>query len=196
MKRCCRNCRKSFHTKPCLVRKGKGHFCSRKCADTRHTKVTPSELFLKHVKKSAKGCWLWTGYHLPDTPRCKGGYGQTTYRGQRMAAHRASWLIHRGPIPRGKFVLHDCPRGDSRDCVRPDHLWLGTHKENMADMVAKNRSAAGERHPKAKLSVVKVVRIRQLIRKGFSTKQVAAWYRVSPSTIVRAVSGFNWKKVA
>lgn len=81
--------------------------------------------------KVAKGddCWLWTG--------AVAGYPGNDYGAfNKGKAHRFSWELHRGPIPAGLFVLHKC---DVTRCVRPDHLFLGTQKDNMQDMVAKGR---------------------------------------------------------
>lgn len=73
------------------------------------------------------GCWLWTASALND------GYGQIArgapFRGM-VSAHVASWILHRGPIPPGLNVLHNCPGGDCCGCVNPAHLWLGCHAEN------------------------------------------------------------------
>jgi len=78
------------------------------------------------------GCWLWQGYKNPK------GYGLiSTKRGSRpLQTHRVSYEIHFGPIPDGKWVLHKC---DNMQCVRPDHLFLGTPKENTHDMMEKER---------------------------------------------------------
>ena len=95
------------------------------------------EYFWRRVEKS-HGCWLWTAY------RDSKGYGfAVPGRGQKQLAHRVSWVLHFGQIPDGLLVLHKC---DNPPCVRPDHLFLGTHADNAADMVAKDRQASGDRN--------------------------------------------------
>lgn len=85
--------------------------------------------------------------------------------GQRKTidAHRASWIVHHGPIPDGMFVCHHC---DNKPCVRPDHLFLGTNQDNVDDAVAKGiikaTRARGERSGNAKLTDSDVAEIRRL----------------------------------
>lgn len=94
-----------------------------------------SAFFWKHVEKT-EGCWPWTAH------RDRRGYGRMTAKGYPqlpgrriwLATH-VSWLIHHGALPSG-LVLHRC---DNPSCVRPDHLFLGTHADNVADMIAKGR---------------------------------------------------------
>lgn len=92
--------------------------------------MTSEERFWRKVKKT-DGCWFWMGGRNDD------GYGIAIMNGHVCGAHRKAWAITRGPIPEGMQVLHHC---DTPSCVRPDHLWLGTQKDNMQDMRRKGRS--------------------------------------------------------
>lgn len=88
--------------------------------------------FWEKVQKS-DGCWVWTG----ATMKSRGGYGAFNVGEHRVKyAHRFSWEIHNGPIPDRMFICHHC---DNPKCVRPDHLFLGDHWDNMADATFKGR---------------------------------------------------------
>ena len=92
---------------------------------------TLPEFFWKRVKKT-QICWIWTG-------RFDGvGYGiiQLGRGEKRKGAHRASWELHYGKIPDGLMICHHC---DNPSCVRPDHLFLGTQKDNLQDASRKGR---------------------------------------------------------
>lgn len=116
------------------------------------------ELFWPNVTKT-ETCWLWNNGRNPTE------YGQVGYGGRGTAnhrAHRVSWELHRGPIPRGMFVCHTC---DNPPCVNPDHLFLGTPADNTADMVQKGR-ARGGRPKGTKLSPQSLESFRR--KRGFS----------------------------
>lgn len=89
------------------------------------------------------GCWLWS-----DVLNGR-GYGHLTFNRKVYLAHRFSWELHRGPITDGLFVCHKC---DVRSCVNPDHLFLGTCKDNLQDMGRKGRSAM-QSNPEARRKV-------------------------------------------
>lgn len=108
-------------------------------------------------------CWLWTA------STNSWGYGKICIRGKTIGSHRYAYMQLVGPINDGLFVLHYC---DTPSCVRPDHLFLGTAKDNMQDMKVKGRSTAGDRNP-SRLSP-------QCLRRGDQH-----WSRLYPERVAR-----------
>lgn len=137
--------------------------------------ATRERFATKFIACPMSGCWLWTG----STERR--GYGRLRVNGRIRKAHRISWELHVGAIPIGMGVCHKC---DTEECVNPDHLFLGTHAENMADMVAKGRSGASKRcgvlHPLSKFTDEEI----RTIRNAAGTQQaIAALFGTTQSTI-------------
>jgi hypothetical protein len=138
-------------------------------------------------KRGPDECWLWTG-SLVD------GYGTFKVGTETIKTHRFSYEIHIGAIPVGLYVLHRC---DVRNCVNPNHFFLGTHADNMKDMVAKGRQSAprGEQHHNARLTDAKVVAIRQLRKQGRGPKYIAETLNVTRSQVGSALRKDGWVHV-
>lgn len=152
----------------------------------RNQPFSEAEFFMR-VAFGASDCWYWVGQI------CQLGYG--VYRNKK--AHRLAWGLFHGPIPDGLFVLHKC---DVRACVNPDHLFLGTQQENVADMIAKGRAVHpvhkfGEDNPVSKLTEDMVREMRAAYKAGGVTQyQLADRYGVAVMTINRAIRGICWSK--
>jgi hypothetical protein len=142
----------------------------------------------KYIGEPMSGCWLWMGATFNVTKN-QLLYGSMRFRGKAHGAHRVSWNLHKGEIPPGIDVLHRC---DLPLCVNPDHLFLGTHSENMQDAVRKGRKnmPRGESHFRSKLTD-------EIVRQIRSSKNNTAWWvshlGVSEDTIRRARNRETWK---
>jgi HNH endonuclease len=135
----------------------------------------------KYIPEPNSGCWIWLGtLH-------EGGYGEFRYKGgKRVRAHVYSYRVHKGKVPRGKFVLHTC---DLRPCVNPDHLYVGTKKQNTADCIRRDRFPQGERHPHTPFVAEQVRAIRADSR---VQHVIAAEYGVCQMTISNIKTRKTW----
>lgn len=137
-------------------------------------------------------CWLWSS-SLNNK-----GYGQFEIANKLELAHRVSWELFIGPIGKGICVLHKC---DVRNCVNPDHLFLGNLKDNMQDCSNKGRLCvnlpfySGEKHGMSKLTDEKVRQIRMLLSGGKSQRGIAKMFEISQSQICEIGKGRGWKHV-
>jgi hypothetical protein len=131
-------------------------------------------------------CTEWTSY------RNAAGYGVIGRRKKR--AHRRAWEEKYGPIPEGLDVRHKC---DNPACINVEHLELGTHAENMQDMVQRGRSSRGSQRPLSKLTEdqVKVIRIRLADPYRGINNDLAAEFGVSKQTICNIKNGRGWDHV-
>lgn len=151
------------------------------------------ERFWSRVHKDnnhPKGCWEW------DAPT-RTGYGQfgITVRKsvvKMLSAHRASWILTYGNIPKGLHVLHHC---DNPKCVNPNHLFLGTNLDNILDKVRKNRQTKGEQNGRAKLTWEQVREIRKRYRRNSrksGTVALAREYGVTNALIGKIIRNELW----
>lgn len=154
----------------------------------RRVKSTIREHFnQKWIPEKDSGCHLWSAAIGP------GGYGnfgimRRPYRNTHVA-HRVSWALNRGPIPVGMKVLHKC---DNPPCVNPDHLFLGTQRDNVEDCVRKGRlnSRKGEANCKAKLTTEQIRYIRSSRERGLGRR-----YGVLANQIYKIRKRIAWRHV-
>lgn len=162
-------------------------YCQGICRECRGRRKSLAERFWPRVSKT-DACWLWTGAHD------KHGYGSIGVSSTRTdKTHRVSWALTHGAIPDGLHVLHRC---DTPACVNPEHLFLGTHADNMRDMANKSRRAFGSRHHGAKLTEGLVALMKQRMREGVGTLQLAREFNIAPSSVSEIRHGRRWRRVA
>lgn len=167
--------------------------------DTNDIWVTDSkniQRFWLHVTKS-DGCWEYSG--------AKGKWGHAWFgaklngRHRTVHAHRFSWFLANGRIPIGKVICHNCPGGDNPACVRPSHLFPGTHADNVHDCERKGRGIhpKGEGHALSKLSEEAV---RELLTARFiykqSVREIMRRCGMSQSALSHIFNGRNWSHVS
>lgn len=134
------------------------------------------------AEEHPSGCLVWTG--MKDNR----GYGRFSFEGRWQSAHRSAWKILNGPIPTGMCVLHRC---DNPPCVNVDHLFLGTLRDNVHDMLSKGRgkSCPGEKNGFAKLtqSIADEIRAAPGVQ-----RRIAERFNVSPSTVSAIKTNSRW----
>ena len=196
LKKNCENCGKEFIYSP-LSRK-RARFCSWNCSSKIKKKEQDEkrriawaseskEEFLAAMEKrfnkfviKKEGCWGWNGCMN------KQGYGTMLHRHKLLKAHRASYMINHGEITKNLFVLHKC---DNPSCSNPEHLFLGTHTDNMIDMTKKKRN-----RPRAKLTMAQVEKIREDLSIGYTMAEIARNYNVSGTCIFYIKHNKCWRE--
>lgn len=154
-------------------------------------------------------CWIWI------KKIGNSGYGEIGSDGKSKLVHRVSYGIFKGEIPKGKHVCHSC---DNKKCVNPDHLWIGTQKENIQDAKNKGRlpdqrgrkhteetlkklkfrkrpNKRGEKHHLCKLKENDVLEIRRMLSNGLKQSEISEKYNVDQSTISSIKINRNWTHV-
>lgn len=154
--------------------------------------------FWSKVSKT-DSCWLWTG------ERSQFGHGRFLYNSVRVGAHRFSYETFVGPIPDGMFVCHKC---DVPQCVNPEHLFVGTQKENIQDCVRKGRwvqaklkaqhpewCARGEQAGNSALKTEQALTALSMLLCGVTLKIVGETFGITQATASQIRSGKTWKHI-
>lgn len=156
------------------------------------TEKDKGKFWINVNKRERSQCWDWVGAIT------KRKYGTISLSGMQHLAHRLSYLIHFGKIPKGLFVLHKC---DNPNCVNPFHLEVGTQKKNMQDCVDRGRHHTaesynhGEECPWSKLTDAKVIAIRKLHSDGVICAELARRFNSSDSNIRDVCKRRTWKHI-
>jgi len=150
----------------------------------KHNPVLDGRFWSKVEKTDT--CWIWTASIDRE------GYGQFGLGGSGNIglSHRLSYAAHFGAIPEGVEVRHSC---DNPACVRPTHLELGTHKQNMHDMARRLRGCLGERNKRSHLNPEAIKVIRFLAARGVDGKRLANAYSLTTFGVSCIVRGTTWK---
>lgn len=146
-------------------------------------------LIEQYIEKNEYGCWDWSG----DINKC--GYAHIKIGGRTESksynAHRIAYLVYKGKIQDGLVVCHTC---DNRLCCNPEHLFLGTHLDNMRDMISKKRERflKGADCPWAKLREYHILTILDFIRYGMNCGEIARLFNITRGQIQEIKSGRKW----
>jgi len=170
----CKECGNKFKKKPAEIKRTKNNFCTRKCSGEWRSENTIAKFYSNAVKRK-NGCWEWE--------RCinKHGYGVSRYKGTIMLAHRVSWMISLGEI-KDFHVLHKC---DNPKCINPTHLFLGSHQDNITDMVLKGRNSS-------KLTRKDIMKIKV---SEYNNHLISKEFGVTERTIRNIRNGTSWKHI-
>lgn len=186
MKIYCLTCGKEFEVVQSQFSRNRGKYCSRKC---QHFKSLIERFWEKVDKGEEDNCWNWKAAK-------SGGYGRIGNGKKNLVATRVSWEIHFGEIPEGMNICHKC---DNPACVNPNHLFLGTHAENMLDMAKKGRrerKGVGIKNGLSKLTPNSVKEIRKkYINENITYVELAREFNVAPPTIRCVIKRLTWKHV-
>lgn len=150
-----------------------------------HRNVMNKSLILDRIKRDSNKCWNWTAYTLNS------GYGQINVANRQYQAHRIAAFLWNGfDLDSNLLVCHAC---DNRRCVNPKHLFVGSYKDNSADMVKKGRQARGEACGSSKLRKADIFEIRRMLQAGFNYKEIASKFHVTWFNIQQIKLKHTWR---
>jgi len=172
---------RSGSSKSCGCLKSEKNSIAMKAMRLRQSGSLQDRFFSRFVKL-ANGCWQWRSHTDKD------GYGVLPGAHQNTRAHRLSYEIHHGTIPEGMIVCHHC---DNPGCVNPDHLFVGTQKDNAQDALMKGRHYIGEKNGRSKLTKENV---KEILASDLNGQQLANKFGVTRSTINNVRRGDTWQK--
>lgn len=193
----CPYCKKHFTITTALAKKQRGKYCSFACRHERHPDQASrldnlEDYFLSKIQILPNGCWFWLSYRDPN------GYARIGIDGTQYLAHRVSLYLFRNfDLGSELFACHHC---DNPSCVNPDHLFIGTQKDNISDCVQKGRlnhrpSPKGVKNHNAKLNDDDIRWIKKHYHNPYNQYELARLKKCSQSTIQRILAKQTWRHV-
>jgi hypothetical protein len=157
-----------------------------KFAPINYTDIDQEYFWPKVDKRSSNECWNWLAYLDKD------GYGNFNINSASRRAHRVAYVLANRVLKTSLLVCHSC---DNPSCVNPAHLWAGTDRQNIDDMITKSRTLTGTRNPKAKLTKNKVRHILKLSQRGMFGTDIAKTIGCNRRTISSILTGKQWSSI-
>lgn len=160
---------------------------NKKCVNPQHL-LSRDQYFMTFFEINAvSGCWEWLG-------KKRGGYGMFSADHKNHLAHRLMYVKYNGNIPENKNVCHKC---DNPSCVNPQHLWLGTHQENMTDMITKKRDkkSYGSANHLATITEKEAREIKIKHKEGMNMREIHRALNISYRVIQHICAGESWKHI-
>lgn len=183
------DCGNESIVKQCLLVSGNTKSCgcgkAHGTGGTQPKTIEELKIYFKLFKKEQSNCWIFDGYKI------KGGYGSITWNKKPWIAHRLSWYVFNGDIPKGQFICHKC---DTPACVNPDHLFLGDYQVNSDDKVNKKRHRIGSKQPNAKLTEELVVELRKN-ESEYNIAELARQTNISEGALRHMFKRRTWKHI-
>jgi len=139
--------------------------------------------YSKFIINNENGCWEWAANRYPK------GYGCFKLNGKSNVAHRISYEIHVGKIQDKMVICHKC---DNPCCVNPDHLFMGTQKQNLLDRDIKGRSIIGEKNGRCILNEKDIPIIKSLLLEKVDQRDIAKQFGVAQTTISSIKLNKSW----
>ena len=153
-------------------------------------KISTKQRFALKTIRAKNNCFVWIG------SKDQSGYGHFYDGSKIVKAHRFAYELFKEKIPNGKFVCHKC---DNPPCVNPNHLFIGSHTDNMRDMIKKKRwsngNRVGELNPCAKLTERKVLKIRSLRHSALTYKSLSKMFNVSKTLVAKICREEIWDHI-
>lgn len=133
----------------------------------------------KSEENEKTGCWEWKASK-------NNRYGKLRWKGKWISAHRAAYQEYNGKIDNGMLICHSC---DNKLCCNPEHLWQGTHKQNMNDMWRKGRASSREKNPFTKFTLEQIDEMKKLKKEGFSIQRICRIFNCTAPYVCHVMKG-------